>query len=88
MSLKSFKLSFYLKPMPNSQIKQSFKGVTIATSQNKENFQRLVLPTSKKQREFSTILPCSPFRTKNIFQGLPWRPCKGQMELDQVGKGE
>jgi hypothetical protein len=68
VSLKSLKLSFYLKAMPNSQIKQSFKGVTIATSRNKENFQRLVLPTSKKQREFSTILPCSPFKTKTSFK--------------------
>lgn len=63
-----FEALFYLKAMPNSQIKQSFKGVTIATSRNKENFQRLVLPTSKKQREFSTILPCSPFKTKTSFK--------------------
>lgn len=38
-----FEALFYLKAMPNSQIKQSFKGVTIATSRNKENFQGLVL---------------------------------------------
>jgi hypothetical protein len=72
--------------MPNSQIKQSFKGVTIATSQNKENLQRLVLPTSKNKENFQQFAVLT-FQNKNIFQGLAWRPCKGKwswIELERA----
>lgn len=69
-----FEALFYLKPMPNFQIIESFKGVTIATSQKKENFQQFSLLT---------------FQNKNIFLSrLAMVTMQKQMELDQVGKGE